>query len=107
MLDPNTEIYSMNYQHRDDALDELTQFGHGLSERHVDYLELRNAVYTSALFTERLRPRKWTNAVMNKLLKSNINNQETLKGLIARGALNTRLQTKGYSRMHPVSMRFL
>ena len=68
MLDPNTEIYSMNYKHRDDAIVELTQFGHGLSKCHVNYLELRNAVYTSALFTERLRPRKWTNAVMNKLL---------------------------------------
>ena len=75
MLDPNTEIYSMNYQHRDDALAELTQFGHGLSERHVDYLKLRNAVYASALFTKRLRPRRWTNAVMNKLLKLSINNK--------------------------------
>ena len=107
MLDPNTEIYSMNYQHRDDALVELTQFGYGLSERNVDYLKLKNAVYTSALFAERLRPRKWTNAVKNKLLNSNINNKETLKGLIDIGSLNTRLQTKGYNRMHPVSMRFL
>ena len=36
-----------------------------------------------------------------------MNNKETLKGLIIRGSLNTRQQTKGYSRMHPVSMRFL
>ena len=58
VLDPNTEMYSMNYQHTDDALVKLTQFGHHSSQRHVDYLKLRNAVYTSALFVERLRPHK-------------------------------------------------
>ena len=97
----------MNHQHKDDALVELAKFGHRSSQRHIDYIELRNVVYTSSLFAKRLRPRKWTNAVMNKLLDSNINNKETLKGLVIRGFLNTRLQTKGYSRMHPVSMRFL
>ena len=44
---------------------------------------------------------------MRKLIEAKIANTETLKGLIARRCLNTRLQLKGFKVLHPTSTRFL
>ena len=72
-----------------------------------DTSDMRDVLLTCARYQQRLRPNKWTNDVIRKLKKANVNNLHTLFMLLKSNTLNIRMKSSGVSPFHHPTIKVL